>query len=101
MKLGVVLLLVVCRSSSLWLCCLTASSYLFIYLCFLCVHLVMDKIILFKISLNARLFVWVKLVNWAKLFLALLLVNFCCWVIFLGLFILFHILNLTLKGGKC
>ena len=44
-----VLLLVVCGGSSFWFSCLIVNGYLFIYLCFLCVHLGMDKIILFKI----------------------------------------------------
>ena len=46
---GKILLLIVCSSSNLRLYCLTVNGYLFIYLCFLCVHQDIDKIILFKI----------------------------------------------------
>ena len=45
---GTILLFVACGDSSLQLCCLIANG-LFIYLCFLCMHLGMNKIILFKI----------------------------------------------------
>ena len=48
---GAVLLLVACGGSNFRLSCLTANEFLFIYffLCFLCVHPSLDKIILFKI----------------------------------------------------
>ena len=48
---GAVLLLVAYGGSSFRLNCLIANEFLFIYffLCFLCVHPSLDKIILFKI----------------------------------------------------
>ena len=70
---GVVLLLVACGGSSFQLSCLTTNEFFlfvffmckqlmsFIFLCFLCVHPGMDKIILFKIFLRVRLFVLGKI----------------------------------------